>query len=168
MGPFELLQALRWSLSATVTQVWAFQLVHRNAGLCPPIPLPGQKRPAWPTRSVNVILRKSLEVSGATKVEFIGLKRVATRLLPKSHGPRFRHRRHAVRGSLRQNVDASPSKQPEGSLGECDQAMCASGASRGASWGWPYKAQDKKNKIDANRSAVFCYGFKKKKQKQCH
>ena len=38
----------------------------------------------------------------------------------------------------------------------------------GASWGWPYKAQDKNPKIDANRSAVFCYGFKKKKQKQCH
>ena len=80
----------------------------------------------------SVLLRKPLEVSGATTVEFIGLKRVATRLLPKSHGPRFRHRRDAVSGSLRQNDDASPSKQPECNLGECDQAMCASGASRAA------------------------------------
>ena len=35
----------------------------------------------------------------------------------------------------------------------------------GASWGWPYKAQDKKPKIDANRSAVFHNGFKKKEAK---
>ena len=109
-------------LSAGSSQPW----------IVPPIPLPGQKWPAWPTRSLDALLRKSLEASEATAVEFIGLKRVAKRLLPKSHGPRFRHRRDAVRGSLRQNDDASPSKQPEGNLGECDQAMCASGASRAA------------------------------------
>ena len=54
------------------------------------------------------------------------------RLLPKSHGSRFRHRRDAVRGSLRQNDDSSPSKRPEGNLREGDKAMCASGAYRAA------------------------------------
>ena len=71
-------------------------------------------------------------MSGATAVEFIALKRVATRLLPKSHGPRFRHRRDAVSGSLRQNDDASPRKQPEGNLVEYYQAMRAAGVSRAA------------------------------------
>lgn len=67
-----------------------------------PIPLPGQKRPAWPISSLDVLLIKSLEVSGATAVEFIVIKRVATRLLTQRHGAGCAHQ------NCWKNIHANP------------------------------------------------------------
>ena len=107
-------RALRGAARGGADAVSRFPLLAPEArcgALRTPIPLPGQKWPAWPTRSLNVLLRKPLEVSEATIVEFIGLKRVATRLLPKFHGPRFRHRRRNRTSSADERAE---SKLPAG------------------------------------------------------